>query len=464
MDQAGFRKDRSTGEQVLALTTFIENGFENRLKTGTVFLDLTAAYDTVWHKGLILKLTKELPAWATTAIQTLLTNRRFRVHLGHNTSAWRAQKNGLPQGSVLAPTLFNVYTNDLPSTKSRKFIYADDICLACQAPDFEQLERVLTEDLTKLDQYCKTWRLKPSPAKTVSSVFHLHNAKAARELNIPLSGLQLKHAPNLTYLGVTLDRTLSFKEHIKGTAAKVKSRNNLLSKLSGAKWGASFSTLRTSALALAYSAAEYCAPVWSRSSHTHHVDTQLNSTMRIITGTIRSTPLPWLPVLSNIVPPHIRRTASTQRMLQKVEDSPHLPIHQDILNPPTARLPSRRPIWKNTPPDDFTIQSAWKKEWASKEVPNKHLVSDPNQQVPGTDLPRREWSTINRFRTGHGPCLASLHRWGSSPSPLCACGEEQTMEHIIEVCPLQRLRGGLVTLHTADQEATAWLKDFAFAK
>ena len=122
------------------------------------------------------------------------------------------------------------------------------------------------------------------------------------------------------------------------------------------------------------------------------------------------------------------------------------------------------PYRKNTPPDDFTIQSAWKKEWASKEVPNKHLVSDPNQQVPGTDLPRREWSTINRFRTGHGPCLASLHRWGSSPSPLCACGEEQTMEHIIEVCPLQRLRGGLVTLHTADQEVTAWLKDFAFAK
>ena len=102
VDQAGFRKDRSTGEQVLALTTFIENGFESRLKTGTVFLDLTAAYDTVWHKGLLLKLSKALPAWATAIIQTLLTNRRFRVHLGQNASAWRRQTNGLPQGSVLA--------------------------------------------------------------------------------------------------------------------------------------------------------------------------------------------------------------------------------------------------------------------------------------------------------------------------------------------------------------------------
>ena len=59
-------------------------------------------------------------------------------------------------------------------------------------------------------------------------------------------------------------------------------------------------TLRSSALVLCYSAAEYCAPVWSRSAHTSRVDVQLNSTMRLISGTLRSTPLPWLPVLSNI--------------------------------------------------------------------------------------------------------------------------------------------------------------------
>ena len=56
-------------------------------------------------------------------------------------------------------------------------------------------------------------------------------------------------------------------------------------------------TLRSSALALCYSAAEYCAPVWSRSANTSQVDVQLNSTMRLISGTLRSTHLPWLPVL-----------------------------------------------------------------------------------------------------------------------------------------------------------------------
>jgi len=57
-DHAGFRKGRSTCDQVAALTTFIENGFQQNLKTGTAFLDLTAAYDTVWHTGLLYELSK----------------------------------------------------------------------------------------------------------------------------------------------------------------------------------------------------------------------------------------------------------------------------------------------------------------------------------------------------------------------------------------------------------------------
>ena len=72
-------------------------------------------------------------------------------------------------------------------------------------------------------------------------------------------------------------------------------------------WGASANTLRSSALVLCYSAAEYCAPVWSRSAHTSQIDVQLNSTMHLISGTLRSTPLQWLPVLSNIEPPALRK-------------------------------------------------------------------------------------------------------------------------------------------------------------
>ena len=137
---------------------------------------MTAAYDTVWHKYLLVKLSKVLPCWAVSVIELLLEQLRFRVHMGANSSSWRVQKHGLPQGYVLAPTLFNLYINDLPATTCRKFIYADDICLAHQARKFEDLNTIINADIAKISEYCKRWRLHTRVAKTVSSTFHLHNA------------------------------------------------------------------------------------------------------------------------------------------------------------------------------------------------------------------------------------------------------------------------------------------------
>ena len=71
-EQAGFRRNRSTCEQVAALTTHIENGFQRQLKAGAVFLDLTAAYDTVWYTGLLYKLSKNMTHWFVRLIELFL--------------------------------------------------------------------------------------------------------------------------------------------------------------------------------------------------------------------------------------------------------------------------------------------------------------------------------------------------------------------------------------------------------
>ena len=91
---------------------------------------------------------------------------------------------------------------------------------------------------------------------------------------------------------------MTFKKHLQQISAKIETRNGLLRRLAGASWGANFDVLRMSSLALSYSAAEYCSPVWMTSKHTKLIDTALNNSMSTITGCIRPTPTEQLPVLS----------------------------------------------------------------------------------------------------------------------------------------------------------------------
>ena len=93
------------------------------------------------------------------------------------------------------------------------------------------------------------------------------------------------------YLGVTLDRSLSYKQHIQNTKMMVATRNNLLTKLATSKWGANPSTIRTTALALSYSTDEYAAPVWARSPHAKNLDPELNQASQSVTGCLKPTNL-----------------------------------------------------------------------------------------------------------------------------------------------------------------------------
>jgi len=108
------------------------------------------------------------------------------------------------------------------------------------------------------------------------------------------------------------------------------------------------------------------------------------------------------------------------------------------------------------------VSSKWNEDWQSDSVTNKNLISDPTIRLPGFNLQRPTWSTLNRFRTGQGPCAANLHNWDMAPTDRCQCGDVQTMIHIAESCPLTRFADDdLFRLHSADDGAVMWLQDVA---
>ena len=424
-EQAGFRSGKSCTSQLLNLTQHIEDGYEEGMITGTAFVDLSAAYDTVNHRLLIQKLyNTTLDSQLCRVIQNLMSDRRFYVELNNERSRWRIQKNGLPQGSVLSPTLFNIYTNDQPILDgTRSFIYADDLCVTAQYPTFQEVEQKIEEALGELTHYYRSNSLRANPDKTQVTAFHLRNREAKRSLQVSWNGVDLENTDTPKYLGVTLDRTLSYKTHIHNTKMKVATRNNLLKKLANSRWGINARTIRTTAVALCYSTAEYAAPVWERSAYAHLLNPELNQACRAITGCLRPTNVENLYLLAGIAPPEIRRSvcARVERTKQVERETHSLFGH----TPARRRLKSRRSFLTSVQPVHFPAKVVRVNEWKRRLEEKAHagLVNLYEDLATGHDSPWLNWRCLNRLRTGYTCSKEQRKKWGYfNGDTTCECG------------------------------------------
>jgi hypothetical protein len=220
--------------------------------------------------------------------------------------------------------------------------------------------------------------------------------------------------------------------------------------------------LRTSVLGLVYPTAEYCASVWLNSAHTNKIDVQLNESMRLITGTIQSTPLYWLPTLSNIAPAHLRRQQILLREYRKIMRNTELPIHADInINLPSKSRHSPLLDSQSMNANNFTINDKWLEDWRNNAPVHWQPIKEnnKNENPSGFELPRKLWCTLNRIRTNHGKCNDSFYKWGLIDSPRCECSnEKQTINHIVFECPLYSYNGDIIDFIKISDNAIAWME------
>jgi len=180
--------------------------------------------------------------------------------------------------------------------------------------------------------------------------------------------------------------------------------------------------------------------------------------MRIISGCVQSTKVQWLPVLSNIAPPIFHRYAATIKILQQVQNSTNLPIFNDISKALYKKLKlDTRYGQSNTL--QITKKICGKKSWKDENVVNSSLINDPIQRVSGFELPRAMWSALNRIRTEQVKCKFLLHKWKVTDTPLCECGQIQTIKHIVKSCPRTKYEGGIAKLPKGGSEVQDWLRN-----
>ena len=175
-NQSGFRPGDSTTNQLLFLIDEIHQAFDctQSFEVRSVFLDISKAFDKVWHEGLVFKLERNgISGSLLKLFQNYLNDRNQRVVLNGSFSEFFSIESGVPQGSILGPLLFLIYINDLEKNiKSNIIFFADDTMLFSIVEDPLICASDLYHDLDVINKWAYQWKLEfnPDPLKQATEV------------------------------------------------------------------------------------------------------------------------------------------------------------------------------------------------------------------------------------------------------------------------------------------------------
>ncbi len=216
--QSGFRPGDSCIYQLISITSDIYRNFERHDETRALFLDISKAFDKVWHDGLIHKLKcNGISGNLLAFFGDYLRGRRQRVALNGTESDWQNISAGVPQGSVLGPLLFLVYINDLTENiGSQMRLFADDSSIFTPVRDVLGAHEQLIRDLETVSNWGHQWKMVFNPDITKQAVEVIFSVKKKKPYHPELSfnGVPVAREDHTRHLGVHLDSRLNFSKHI----------------------------------------------------------------------------------------------------------------------------------------------------------------------------------------------------------------------------------------------------------
>lgn len=286
-EQFGFVKNKSTTLQLARIVDEAMKTSNIKYSTAMILLDIEKAYDTIWRKGLIYKMQRQnIPIHLIKIIDSFLKQRTIQVKIKDKISAKLNTEEGLPQGSVIAPTLFNIYINDIPKNQNTKLaMFADDTAIFATSVREEQAKNYLQRHINQLQLYFEKWKLKINVDKTQLTVF---NHKHRHNLNhtITINNINIQETDTVKYLGVILDRKLLFKHHIEEVRKKARIAKSIIYPYIQKTNPLSRQLKLRLYKAYIRSIILYAAPIWSQTANylMEKIETLERNTLRTIIG------------------------------------------------------------------------------------------------------------------------------------------------------------------------------------
>ena len=312
-NQAGFRPNRCTTDQILKLvqdaTDQFHNGRTSNL-TMTSFFDYAKAYDKVWRDGLLHKMQKlGIPNRFVRYTRHFLSRRWTHVEINGTRSKRFLLKQGLPQGSSISPLLFLIFINDLDADlepQTMASLFADDTAVwMADGKERGSNRAPMQQEINKVLRWADKWKMTVNEDKTKAMMISTSAADKSWDPQFKAGECKIDNVTEYRFLGVTIDQNLHFTKHIANVLEKAKKRVNILKCMSTKDWGNSPDTQRRLCLAYVMSVLEYGSPSWNGwISETNRKKLQkvLNQALRAITHMTATCPIDYLHLEAGIEP------------------------------------------------------------------------------------------------------------------------------------------------------------------
>ena len=334
--QCGFRSQRSTMDHVVRLETSIREANIQRQHLIAVFFDLEKVYETTWRYGIMKDLHMGLRGRLPNFIKAFLTDRKFQVRIGTTLSNIQQQEEGVPQGSILSVTLFNIKINTITNCLNPgvdSYLYVDDFYITSKSKYIRTAERQLQQSINKINKWATINGFKISKTKT-QCVHFCQLRKMHKDPTLKLDDSEIPIVSQYKFLGIIFDWKLSFIPHIQYIKDKCNKTLKLLRIIAHTDWGADFQTLLKLYRTLIRSKIDYGCYVYeaARKSYLKTLNTVHHEGLRLILGAFHTSPVESLYSEAYEPPLKLRFTKLGLQYYSKIKSLPTNPAHDFIFN------------------------------------------------------------------------------------------------------------------------------------